>query len=323
MLKNHLEVMLMKLNKKFGVIAVGLGLMMTLTGCMKPYNEPKFVKIEANETAFVLPLEGKTSDQKSFESVEYLEKNMVAAKRIQIPRKEIKVGRGYWKVKYIDTVAVVKVDRSPETREWTGDMAIKSEAKDSIKFSQGISATSSILPEDTPKFLYMYKGKSLADIMDKEIRNRLETKMIEAFSRKTMSEIRADKAGIVNEVSADVIKYFKEYGITISNIGYKGDLVYADPKVQDSLTAKATAQANKEAQDIINKKNEEQAQSELLQAQKKKQAMDTLAEMKELEIQEILAKGLAEGKIKLPENLVIGENGNMLFNLPIKGKEKE
>src|SRR5690606_15037765 len=112
--------------------------------------------------------------------------NMVASKRVQIPRREVKTGRMYWKIEYIDTVAVVKVDRSPETREWTGDLSIKSESKDSIKFSQGVSATSSILPEDTAKFLYTYKGKTLADIMDKEIRNRLETKMIEAFSRKSM-----------------------------------------------------------------------------------------------------------------------------------------
>jgi hypothetical protein len=309
----------MKTSKKIGALVVGIALTTTLTGCVKPYNKPKFVTIDANETAFVLPLEGKTSDQQQFDSVQFLEKNMVASKRIQIPQKEIQVGRRYWQVKYIDTVSVVKINRSPETREWIGDKVIKSESRDSIKFSQGISATSSIHPEDTPKFLYTYKGKHLSEIMDNEIRNRLETKMIEAFSKRSMDEIRANKADIINEVSVDVIKYFKEQGITISNIGYKGELVYSDEAVQNALTAKVTAKAEQEAQKITNATNEAKAQSELLQAQKKKQAMATLAEMKQLEIQETLAKGLAEGKIKLPENLVIGDNGNMLFNLPIKG----
>jgi hypothetical protein len=312
----------MKMKKTLGVLVGGLALSLALTGCVKPYNEKKFVTIKPNETAFLLPLEGKTSDQKQFDSVEYLEKNMVAAKRVEIPRKEVKTGRGYWKVKYMDTLAVVKVDRAPQTREWTGNQSIKTESKDSIKFSQGISATSSILPEDTARFLYNNQNKSLKDKMDREIRNRLETKMIEEFSKLNMEEIRGSKSDVINKVSKDVIKYFKAEGITISNIGYKGKLDYDDPKVQESLNAKFTAIGNKETQATINKTNEDKAKSELEQAKKKKQAMDTLAEMKQLEIQETIAEGLKEGTLKLPETLVIGEGGNMLFDIPVKGSEE-
>lgn len=301
--------------------------MLTMSGCVKPYNEKKFVTVDANETAFVLPLEGKTSDQKAFDSVEYLEKNMVASKRIEIPRREIKTGRAYWKVEYIDEVKVIKIDRSPETREWTGKKAISSESKDSVKFSQGISATSSILPEDTPKFLFTYKGKKLENIMDNEIRNRLETKMIEEFSKLSMEEIRGSKADVINKVSKDVIAYFKEQGITISNIGYKGSLAYDDSKVQEALTAEATAQANKKAQDTINAMNEEKAKSELAQAKDKKQAMDTLAEMQELENAKIVAEGLAEGlksgKVQLPSTYIEGgANSGSLLNLPLEGTTK-
>jgi hypothetical protein len=45
--------------------------------------------------------------------------------------------------------------------------------------------------------------------------------------------------------------------------------------------------------------------------------------MKELEIQETIADGLSNGKLKLPETLIIGEGEGMLFNIPVDGKTTE
>lgn len=55
-----------------------------LVSCGPPLVEV-IEEIEPNETAFVISLEDDADKQQQFESVEYLEKQKVAAKRINIP----------------------------------------------------------------------------------------------------------------------------------------------------------------------------------------------------------------------------------------------
>lgn len=62
--------------------------------CGPPLKE-EFTEIEPNETAFVINLESDAKSQKQFESIEYLEKQKVAAKRINIPLREKDTGR-FW-----------------------------------------------------------------------------------------------------------------------------------------------------------------------------------------------------------------------------------
>lgn len=308
------------MNKKLILVPVlAASLSLSLVGCKK-YDKPEFVEIKPNQTAFVIPLEGQTSSQAKFDSEEFLKKSQVAAKRIEIPHKWVKTGRMNSSGKYMDTVRVIVVDRYPETREWKDGNSFVGESKDSIKFNQGLSATAQILEEDTAKFLYQYSGKSLKTVMDFEIRNYIGSVLLEKYSTANITEIRGNKSEVINYVKEKVTPYFKEKGITLSNIGYIGDLAYQDPAIQTAINKKFNAEEDKKAQAIVNAKNEEQAASELAQAEKKAKAMKTLSEMKELEIQEEIAKGLAGGKLKLPETLVIGEDGNMLFNLPVDGK---
>jgi hypothetical protein len=312
----------MKMKKKVIPFVLVAGLSMsTLTGCVKPFDKPEYVEVKPNQTAFVIPLEGKTSDQGKFESEEFLKNAQVATKRIQIPHKEIKKGRFYWQVKFVDTVRVIVVDRYPETREWKGENAFIGESKDSIKFQQGLSATAQILEEDASTFLYQYSGKSLKQVMDSEIRNKIGSVLLEKYGTQNIDDIRGAKGDVIEYVRKEVEPYFKQRGITLSNIGYIGDLQYLQADIQEAINKDFKAQQEKKAQATINKKNEEQAQSELVQAQRKAQAMKTLAEMKELEIQDTIAKGLANGTLKLPETLVIGEGGNMLFDIPVQSKE--
>ena len=74
--------------KKIIIAAVGLAACMTcLTGCVKPYDTPEFVTIEASQTAFLIPLTDDTSNQASFASEELLEQAKVATKEIQIPHR--------------------------------------------------------------------------------------------------------------------------------------------------------------------------------------------------------------------------------------------
>lgn len=301
------------------ILVVGLT---TLTGCVKPFDKPEYVEIKPNQTAFVIPLEGKTSEQGKFESEDFLKNAQVATKRIQVPHKEVKTGRRYWNIKHVDTIRVIVVDRYPQTREWKNDNSFIGESRDSIKFQQGMSATAQILEEDASTFLYQYSGKSLEKVMDSEIRNKIGSVLLEKYGTQSIDTIRGAKDKVIEHVRKEVEPYFKKRGITLSNIGYIGDLQYLQTNIQEAINKDFIAQQENKAQATINKKNEATAKSELVQAQKKAKAMKTLASMKELEIQEKIAEGLAEGKIKLPSTLIInGSNDEnpMLFNIPLQG----
>lgn len=311
--------------KKAAMIIMTSALAATLTGC-KPYDKPEFVEIGPNETAFVIPMEGDTKKQDSFESEEFLVENMVAAKRIEIPHKWVKTGRTPGSGEYQDTIRVIKVDRTTVTREWTTDskQGIKVESKDSIKFTVGVSATAQIIDDkDAAKFLYWYSGRTLAEVMDTEIRNRFETAYIEQVSKKLMESVRGEKAEIMSTVRSEVEKYFKERGITLSNIGYKGDLTYDDKKVQEALSAQFVAEQNKIAQETINKTNEATAASETKQAKERQQALEAQVQIMELENQKLLIEKL--DKIDLPDVWLSGNSGGTILDLPaelLKGTSK-
>lgn len=314
----------MKNIKRKVVLPVVLATSVVLTsgcGLVKPYDKPEFVEIQPNQTAFVIPLEGKTSDQGKFESEKFLQDAQVATKRIEIPHKWIKTGKWRGSGKYIDTIRVIIVDRFPATREWTGKSTFVGESRDSIKFNQGMSATAQILEEDSSTFLYQYAGKKLEDVMSTEVRNKIGSVLLEKYGEKSIDEIRGAKGDIIKDVRAEVEPYFKERGITLSNIGYIGDLKYLQEDIQEAINKDFKAQQDQKAQATLNKTNEDQAASELKQAKTRKSAMDELKAMKQLEINETIANGLASGKIVLPQTLVIGDNGEMLFNLPVQGAE--
>lgn len=284
--------------KKSKIVATGvvsIGMMIALSGCVKPYDKPEFIDIQPNQSAFLVPLEGKTSEQSSFDSEKFLQESQVAAKRVQIPHRFVKTGRYYWQGEWKDTVALIVVDRSPETREWTSEskQGVKVRSKDGIGFTVGVSATSSIEEKDSAKFLYKTSGsKTLAIVMDSEVRNRIETKLIEEFAKREMENINANKGEVMSIVSKDIVQYFKsERGITISNMGYKGDIVFDDPKVQESLNAKFTAKQEQEAETT---RRETEKQNALAKVDVEKNIADAEREK---------AKGIADANREIQKSL--------------------
>ena len=138
----------------FGVLIVA-GVALTQVP-LRPYDTPEYVEIDTSESAFLIPLEGDTTNQAAFQSVKFLEEKKVAAKRIQITHRWNQTG--YWSISghWLPAVKLIKVDRRPVTREWTRtaktgtsskDEAIHAETKDSINFSTGICCTAYI-PEE-------------------------------------------------------------------------------------------------------------------------------------------------------------------------------
>ena len=239
--------------RHLGTTLMSLFLIALLSGCT-PFDKPEFVEIDTSETGFLIPLEGETDKQMAFESETYLNQRKVATKRVQILHRWVQTGRMYWQGQWIDIVRLVKVDRSPVTREWTADstsgtaarnQAIWIESKDSVGFSVGFNCTAYINEEDTAQFLYMYRSKSLAEMMDTEVRARIQSVAAEVASRYDLDALRSRKQEIIDEVRRDAIAFFEERGITITTVGMFGGFKYQNTKIQDAIDKTFVAQQAK------------------------------------------------------------------------------
>lgn len=249
------------------IISLLLILVMCLTmftGCRKPYDTPEFVTIEPHQTAFLIPLIGDTANQASFESEEMLMQAKVSTKEIQIPHRWVQTGRKHWQGEYRDTMALIIVDRSPVTREWSStdgvgtsavNQAIYAESAESIGFSAGMNCSAQIYSEeDAVKFLYCYNNKPLSEIMDSEIRARVESRFVEECASRTLNEILTEKEDIMQSVRDDVTTYFTERGITITVLGMKDGLEYDDTTIQKSINDKFSSEMKLTTQENENQR---------------------------------------------------------------------
>lgn len=233
-------------------------------GCVRPYDKPEFVTIEPHQTAFLIPLIGNTSNQASFESEELLLEAKVAAKEVEIPHRWVQTGRWHWVGEWRDTMTLIVVDRSPETREWSAEkstgtsasnQAIYAESSESIGFSAGMNCSAQIYTEDdAAKFLYSYNNKPLSEIMDTEIRARVESKFVEECASRTLNEILEQKEAIMESVRNDVVEYFADKGITITVLGMKDGLEYTDPTIQQSINDKFSSEMKLTTQENENQR---------------------------------------------------------------------
>ncbi len=228
--------------------------MLALTGCMKPFDKPEYVEIDTSETGFLIPLEGDSRDQSKFQSEDYLKQRKVAAKRVQILHRWSQEGRMDNTGKWIPTVRLVKVNRSPVTREWTteqapgstgarrNDKAIWIESADSVGFSMGFNCTAYIPEEAAARFLYWYPSGSLADVMDHEIRGRIQQTAAEVAAKYHLDSLRSKKQEIVDGVKKDVTNFFAARGVMITTVGMFGGMTYENPEIQKSIDATFIAQ---------------------------------------------------------------------------------
>lgn len=283
----------------------------TLMSC-KPVRVDELREIEPNETAFVVPLEIDTSSQEKFESVEFLEAQQVAAKRIIIPQRERKIGRFYWSIEWVPTVRVLTVDRTPVTRNWINDPAEEEqrrvsisdktfgvESMDSIGFSVGVNVSAYIDEKDTARYLYYYRGGDLAKVMDQNVREKVHTVLSQEFASRTLQECKVEKAEIRNALDAQVAEHFKTYGITITSIGLAEGFFFEQEEIQEAINqayiAEMLVEREKQktrAQDEINKRLLSQAQGEKAQALEFAAAAEERKKLVELEITKMKADAL-------------------------------
>ncbi len=220
--------------------------MLLFTSC-KAYDEPEYVTIEASQTAFLVPLVGDTTQQDVFASEELLAQAMVATKQVQIPHMWVQTGHnaidGYWK----PTMRLIVVERKPETRQWTSisgagttakNEGIGAESKEQVGFTAFMNCSAQIDAENAAKFLYRYNNKPLQEIMDTEIRPRIETIFVEQCSQLMMVDIPNRKEEIMKAVREEVIPYFNDRGITITLIGLKDGLYFDNREIQAAIDDK-------------------------------------------------------------------------------------
>jgi hypothetical protein len=241
----------MKFSKMLLVFMCAL-VMAWFSGCVKKPLVEKFEEVKNNETAFVIQLEG--SAQAKLDSLEALQKMQISEKRINIPQRWMRTGRWEHEGDWIPTVKVLKVDRSPVSREWSEEPdtgtskkneAIWVESKDSIGFSTGFNCTAMIKEENSAKFLYLYPNGSLTTIMDSQIRNEIQAVASEAAAAWKMDECREKKLEIIAAVREKVIPKFEATGITITTIGMFGGFKYEDKEIQNSINNTFVAQQEK------------------------------------------------------------------------------
>lgn len=261
------------------VLGSALALLGT-SGCVRPYDRPEYVEIDTSDTGFLIPLEGDSTEQVKFQSEDYLKQHKVAAKRVQITHRWSQEGRWPTDGRWIPTVRLVKVNRSPVTREWVttqttasasaimrADQAIWIESGDSVGFSMGFTCTAFIPEEDASRFLYWYPSGSLAEVMDKEVRGRIQQAAAEVAAKYPLDSLRSRKQEIADAVKQNVTNFFAQRGVTVTTVGMFGGMTYENPEIQKSIDQtfiaqqlKVVAEAKFEAQKKENERMELEAQ---------------------------------------------------------------
>jgi len=314
-------------------------LTLLLVSCGPPRVEP-LKEIEANQTAFVVPLEGTTGDQQKFESIEFLQSQQVATKRIIVPVRKRSLGRMYWSYEWVETQRVIVVDRTPITRSWTENprdsqqkriQASQStfgvESRDSIGFQVGVNVSAYIEEKDAAKYLYYYRGNSLTSVIDSNIREKVHTVLSREFASRNLQEIKVQKVQITEALQKDVADHFLKYGITITSIGLAEGLDYEQTAIQDAINAAYIAEMAVERQIQEVRKQEEVNKQMILEAQGQQEQARIFAETAEerkklvaLEVEKMRAEALVEAVKRwngtLPKFMTGGDSG-MSFLMPI------
>jgi hypothetical protein len=308
-----------------------------VAGCRVPYDVPEYKEVKNNETGFLIPLEGKTSEQAQLQSAIFLKSKQVAEKRVQIVHRWDQQGRWEFTGEWIPAFRLIVVDRSPVTREWTAEgatgtdvknQAIWAESKDSIGFSTGISITAMIKEEDSATYLYYYPSSSLAQMLDTETRARVQMSMSDFSAGFEMSDLRGMKSEMMKAVRENIMKYYETRGITITTVAQFGGFCYENKKVQDSIDGvfiaqrlKEVAKAELEAQKDRNTKIESEATAQanargmILKITKEAASDPVFLEMQRIEFGKEWLK-VWDGH--LPTILSGGDNsGLMMINLPL------
>jgi hypothetical protein len=228
------------------VLLLGLVLMAS-SGCgYIPVEPVKLERINTSEEAFLIPLTGDTTKQTATSSEDFLRRSLVLTKEVQIPYRWVQTGRYHTQGEWVPSATLIKVDRSPVTREWTADPSSgtsnRNEAvwvmtSDQVEFSTGWTITARIASrEDAVRFLHNYPNGSLEKVLDSEVRGKLQATFGLEVTDLPMEELRKQATPHITKTVDEIKRFFFERGITITTLGITGGFVYKDQKILDMLT---------------------------------------------------------------------------------------
>jgi hypothetical protein len=219
---------------------------------------------------------------------------------------------------WIPSVRVIKVDRTPITREWTvangsgtsGNKKedIEVESKESIGFGIGITATSSIPEEWASKFLYMYNGRTLEAVMDNDVRGFIQNILTAEFGVLNLSTCQAQRKEVFEIMRKKTTEHFAEFGIKIMNIGAAGGFNYIDKSIQTSINEKFASEMK-----FTTAENEVKAANKFMQAKEAIAAQKNLDA--DIEIKQALAEGIRTGKLPVPSSFTTAGGSVSLLDL--------
>ena len=322
-----------QLNKVASLLAVML-LVFSLAGCRK-FQTPIIETIAPNESAVLIQLYGDNTNQEQAKSEQFYKENLVYNKEITLGQRWVKTGRTilfFQQGDYRPTESLIKVSRVPVSREWVngtdGSTALNQgfdvESKDSIGFAFGVVVTAQVEERNIAKFLYKYSSRQMEIIMDEEIRNHIQAVLSEVATKYTLGEIAEMKLVAISELEKQVVPYFAEKGITITNIGFKGGLWYEDKAIQiafNDVIVKQKAEVAQLAENIrleteaatIRQIGIDDANAYAEQARIKESVWETYAKMEEIEIRKMYVSALLEHG--LPNTLVTGEGSSLILDI--------
>jgi hypothetical protein len=293
---------------KKATAALGLLAVLPFTvGCWRPFEPVQLETISPNEEAFLLPLTDDVKRQTSTNNEEYLKQNLVYTKQVRIPQQWVPTGYEYVRPhgKWQAAALLVKVDKSPVTREWTADpnsgTSNKNEAiwvmtSDQVEFSTGWTCTARIASrDDAVRFLHNYPNGSLKDVLDTEVRGKLQATFGLEVTDQPMTKLRQEATPHILRTTKEVCDFFKERGLTITNLGITGGFIYKDKSIMDTMVRvfnaeqeKAIATAGFMAQEETNKavfaEAEGRAKSLIMSKQAEADSIKLVADAKSYEI---------------------------------------
>lgn len=317
------------------LLALITAIMSILTACAPPRVDP-IIEIETSETAFIVPLEGATEDQVTFDSIEYFEDRKVATKRITLPQRWRGTGRVNWVGQWIPTVRVIRVDRAPVTMQWrartNGDTGpqpdgpgIHVESNDSIGFVVGVDLTAQIEEEDAATYLYNYGERELLDAVNENVRSFVVSVLSREFGNRDLAACKQDKGEISLLLFSEASAHFSTKGITITNLGLTDGLTFENPDIQSAIDATFLADQAKETAARELEAAATQAQVAVARARGEREAAEEWARarsaqeaMTELEIRRIDAearKAWADAWQGTLPSTVMGSGNDLLVDI--------
>src|SRR6266513_3037873 len=92
------------------------------------------------------------------------------------------------------------------------------------------------------RLLYWYPTGSLANVMDTEVRGRMQQVAAEVAARYRLDLLREKKQEISDAVKKDITDFFAQRGVVITTVGMFGGMTYENSEIQKSIDNTIIAQ---------------------------------------------------------------------------------